>query len=69
VDELPDSLGDDTVRKFVHRKVAAIRIILLALETEKELHTIRKQLKDIIYNIRIFQNGLGHLFSCDSLEK
>lgn len=59
LDELPSSLKDDTVKKFVHRKVAAIRLILLAVETEKELHTIRKQLKDIIYNIKIFQSDWG----------
>jgi CHAD domain-containing protein len=59
LEELPGSLGEDTVRKFVHRKVAAIRLILLAVETEKELHTIRKQLKDITYNIKIFQSDWG----------
>jgi len=62
MDELPDSLEEVTVRKFIHRKVAAIRLILLAVETEKELHTIRKQLKDIIYNIKIFQNDWGLSF-------
>lgn len=59
LDELPSSLDDDTTRKFVHRKVAAIRLILLAVETEKELHTIRKELKDITYNIKIFQSDWG----------
>jgi len=61
-DELPAELGDDTVKKFIHRKVATIQIILLAVETEKELHTIRKQLKDIIYDIKIFQNDWGISF-------
>lgn len=61
-DALPSSLNDAAIRKFIHRKVAAIQVILLALEKDKELHTIRKQLKDIIYNIRIFDSDWGISF-------
>lgn len=60
--DLPDSLEDVAIRKFIHRKVAAVQVILLALEKDKELHTVRKQLKDIIYNIRIFDNDWGISF-------
>lgn len=60
--ELPAYLEDVAIRKFIHRKVAAVQIILLALEKDKELHTIRKQLKDIIYNIRIFDSDWGISF-------
>jgi CHAD domain-containing protein len=39
--------------------VAAIHIILLAADDENDLHSVRKQLKDVIYTIRIFENDLG----------
>ena len=56
--ELPRQLQDDTVQQFMHEKIAAIRILLLAAEEEKDLHAIRKHLKDIIYNIRLFEHDL-----------
>lgn len=61
-DELPAELDDVAVRRFIHRKVAAVQIILLALERDRELHTIRKQLKDIIYNIRLYDSAWGISF-------
>jgi CHAD domain-containing protein len=57
--ELPRELQDDTIKKFLHRKIAAIHIILLAADDENDLHSIRKQLKDVIYVIRIFENDWG----------
>ena len=57
--ELPRELHDDTVKKFLHQKVAAIHIILLAADNEHDLHGIRKELKDVIYNMRIYENDLG----------
>jgi CHAD domain-containing protein len=60
--ELPKKLHVDTVKRFLHRKVAAIHIILLAADDEHDLHSIRKQLKDIIYVIRIFENDWGLSF-------
>lgn len=59
---LPKELEDATIRKFIHRKVAAVQLTLLALAKDKELHGIRKQLKDIIYNIRIYDNDWGISF-------
>lgn len=61
-DELPQELHDDTVKRFLHQKVAAIHILLLAADDEHDLHSIRKQLKDIIYVIRIFENDWGISF-------
>lgn len=61
-DELPGNLDDVAIRKFIHRKVASVQFILLALEKDKELHTVRKQLKDIIYNIHIFDKDWGISF-------
>jgi CHAD domain-containing protein len=57
--ELPRQLHDETVKKFMHQKIAAIHIVLLAADNEEDLHTIRKQLKDSIYTIRIFENDWG----------
>jgi CHAD domain-containing protein len=57
--ELPRQLHDETIKKFMHQKVAAIHIVLLAADNENDLHTIRKQLKDIIYVIRIFEHDWG----------
>lgn len=54
--ELPKQLHDETVKKFMHQKIAAIHIVLLAADHEEDLHAIRKQLKDIIYTIRIFEH-------------
>lgn len=59
---LPSNMRDNTIRKFIHGKVAAIHIILLAVERVNDLHSIRKHLKDIIYNIRIFKNQWGMSF-------
>jgi CHAD domain-containing protein len=68
--ELPKELHDDTLKKFLHQKIAAIHIILLAADDEHDLHSIRKQLKDIIYAlgdfndrclaISLLQSGYNH---------
>ncbi|OQP51020.1 hypothetical protein A4H97_04170 [Niastella yeongjuensis] len=55
IKELPRQLQEDTVKQFMHQKIAAIHILLLAADNEKDLHSIRKQIKDIIYCIRIFE--------------
>lgn len=56
--ELPGRLQESTIQQFMHEKIAAIRIILLAAEEENDLHDIRKNLKDIVYNVRLFENDL-----------
>jgi len=53
--EMPRQLHDDTVTKFMQQKVAAIHIILIAADDENDLHAIRKQLKDIIYVRRLYE--------------
>lgn len=57
--ELPRQLQEETIVQFAHQKIAAIHIVLLAADHENDLHTIRKQLKDLIYNIRIFEHDWG----------
>jgi CHAD domain-containing protein len=59
IKELPRQLQEDTVKQFMHQKVAAIHLLLLAADNEKDLHSIRKQIKDIIYCIRIFEKDWG----------
>lgn len=59
---LPEYLNDKTVRDFVQKKITAIRLLLLVTEEDEHLHSIRKNLKDIIYNIRTFGNVWGISF-------
>lgn len=66
--ELPRQLHDETINKFMHQKIAAIHIVLLAADNEEDLHTIRKQVKDIIYNIRIFEHDWGIPFPVSSFK-
>lgn len=54
--ELPSVLHDAAIRAFVNRKVAAIHILLLAAERAKDLHEIRKNLKDLLHVTRVFEN-------------
>jgi CHAD domain-containing protein len=56
IKELPRQLHDETIKKFMQQKIAAIHIILLAADNEKDLHTIRKQVKDVIYTMRIYES-------------
>jgi len=59
IKELPRQLQDDTVKRFMHQRIAAIHILLLAADNEKDLHSIRKQIKDIIYCISIYEKDWG----------
>lgn len=55
LDGLPHGLGDAGLRKFVHLKVGTIRLLQLSLDSDEELHAVRKQLKDLIYIVRLYQ--------------
>ncbi|NML19392.1 CHAD domain-containing protein [Pseudoflavitalea sp. G-6-1-2] len=57
-EKLPSKIDEDTVRQFVQQKIASIKILLLALEHEEELHGIRKALKDLIYVKKILKEEL-----------
>jgi len=59
---LPSFLHDEAIHRFVHRKVAAVQLILLSLENDEDLHGIRKHLKDLLYVIRIFEQEWGISF-------
>lgn len=59
---LPATLEDKIIRRFIHRKIASVHVIMLALEQDRELHSIRKQLKDILLNIRLFDSDWGISF-------
>lgn len=56
--ELPSRIDEDTVQQFVQQKIASIRMLLLALEQEDELHGIRKALKDLIYVKKMVEEEL-----------
>ena len=53
---VPPFLHDEAIHRFVHRKVAAVQLILLSLENDEDLHGIRKHLKDLLYVIRVYQH-------------
>jgi len=59
---LPSFLHDEAIHRFVHRKVAAVQLILLSLENDEDLHGIRKHLKDLLYVIRIYEQEWGISF-------
>ena len=57
---LPAELSNHIIEKFLQLKVSAINLILLAIKNDDDdLHTIRKHLKDIVYNIKIFTTEWG----------
>lgn len=64
VDELPGTVTEEMVRRFIQRKVATIHVLLLALEHEEELHAIRKALKDLVYVKKLMETELksGYAF-------
>ncbi|MCU7550687.1 CHAD domain-containing protein [Chitinophagaceae bacterium LB-8] len=59
---LPKSLRIGTVKKFVQHKITAIQTGLLSIHHDEDLHTIRKQLKDLIYNIKTYRNDFNQPF-------
>ena len=56
---IKSELDDDQVRKFIHRKIAALQILLLVPDHDVEVHSIRKHLKDVTYSIRLFRKEWG----------
>jgi len=62
IKELPRQLHDSTIDKFIQQKIAAIHILLLAADNEKDLHAIRKHIKDIVYIMRIYESEWGGPF-------
>jgi len=60
--DLPHQLHDNIVRKFIQQKIASIHILLLTADNETDLHSIRKDIKDIIYNMRIFEHDCDIAF-------
>lgn len=56
---LPDYLTTERIKKFVQENITAIRLLLLVRITDKNLHNIRKHLKDLIYNIHTCSSFWG----------
>jgi CHAD domain-containing protein len=59
---LPKGLRNETVKKFVQHKITVIQTGMLAIHHDEDLHTIRKQLKDLIYNIKTYRNDFNMPF-------
>ncbi|MGN6419649.1 MAG: CHAD domain-containing protein [Pseudobacter sp.] len=60
MDELPPTVTEEMLKRFIQRKVATIHVLLLALEHEEELHAIRKALKDLVYVKKILETELKY---------
>lgn len=56
---LPDYLTTERIKKFVQENITAIRLLLIVPITDKNLHRIRKHLKDIISNIHTCSSFWG----------
>ncbi|MEJ7739884.1 MAG: CHAD domain-containing protein [Chitinophagaceae bacterium] len=53
---LPAHLPVETINKFVKQKMTAIALLILGRhEEDEDIHTVRKHLKDLMYDVRIFQ--------------
>lgn len=62
---IPHSIHQNTIEKFVRQKINTINSILSEDHThapDEKLHAIRKNLRDIFYNIHIFKHDLGKAF-------
>lgn len=59
---LPDYLTTENIKRFVQQNITAIRLMLLVPITDKNLHNIRKHLKDIIYNVHTCSSVWGITF-------
>lgn len=59
---LPDYLTTERIRKFTQENITAIRLLKIVGITDKNLHSIRKHLKDIIYNIHTCSSFWGIQF-------
>ena len=56
---LPGYLTSDIIKTFLQKKITAIGLILLVADNDETLHALRKHLKDIIYNYKIFSTDWG----------
>lgn len=57
---LPDGYNKNTTRRFFQENLAVILdIIQKGRYSDKELHDIRKKLKDILYIIKLFKEDIG----------
>lgn len=55
----PEYLETEQVKYFVQRNVTAMRLIRLVPAADENLHSLRKHLKDINYNIKTFTSIWG----------
>ena len=56
IGSLPDHLNDEAVKKFVEKKIQAVKSGLSNIQNDEDLHSVRKQLKDLINVIKVYRN-------------
>lgn len=55
----PQSVSNKMVRKFIRRKTEAVRSVLAqTVISDRKLHSVKKDLKDILYNVNLFSFAL-----------
>lgn len=52
---VPQRISNKIVRKFIRRKAKAVRSVLAqTVISDRKLHSVKKDLKDIMYNVNLF---------------
>lgn len=68
--EIKNRVSSKSVRKFYYKKLAQIRIAgSFPSITDEDLHTIRKNVKDILYTAKSFEIDLGRNFPLPGWNK
>lgn len=65
--QLPNRLHNGTVHHFLQQKMAAIHILLLVTDNDHNLHSIRKNVKDMMYNTRLIEQEAGKAFPATAM--
>lgn len=68
--KLPGYLSPSAIQLFYDKKIAAIpEHVPSGSMTDKQLHAIRKNLKDILYNAQLFETDLSRRFPASQWNK
>jgi CHAD domain-containing protein len=68
LNELPDDISKSAKKEFIEKKVRVLKEQLKEIKGDDEIHSVRKTLKDIVYNLN-YINGQKELPKAISDEK